>query len=178
MTGNAERRRPRTRIRGLDPETRSPKSKNSAYLAALTMLARRELSEAQVRERLIRKGYETDEIDPAIERLKLERAIDDARVAAAIARMQVSVKRRGKLRVAQQIARAGIASPTARQALDETFDDVDDGALLAAALGRRLRGDRPIADDREFRRLFRYLIGQGFESDKVFKALSSRRKAR
>jgi regulatory protein len=141
----------------------------------LTLLARQELSEAQIRQRLARKGYDPDEVDAAVERLKSERAIDDARVAGAIARTQTALKRRGKLRVAQQIARAGIGPATARQALDETFASVDDDALLAAALGRRLKGDRQIADDREFRRLYRYLIAQGFESDRVIKALSARR---
>jgi regulatory protein len=140
------------------------------------MLARRELSESQIRQRLARKDYDGDEIDAAVERLKSERAIDDARVAGAIARTETSLKRRGRLRVSQQIARAGIAPATARQALDDTFEDIDDAALLAAALGRRLKGDRPIADDREFRRLYRYLMSQGFESDRVLKALSGRRR--
>ena len=150
----------------------------SAYVMGLTMLGRRELSESQVRQRLVRKGYEADEIDLAIERLRSERAIDDARVAGAIARTQTSVRGKGKRRVAQELDRAGIGSATARQALDATFGDLDDKSLLAAALSRRLKDDRPIADDREFRRLYRYLIGQGFESDQVFKVLSARRKAR
>ncbi len=163
---------PKPKAQSLKPGTRS------AYVDGLTLLARRELSEAQVRERLMRKGYEADEIDVAIERLKSERAIDDARVAGAIARTQTSVRGKGKRRVAQQIARAGIASGTARQALDTAFSELDDEALLAAALGRRLKDDRAIADDREFRRLYRYLIGQGFESDQVFKVLSARRNPR
>ena len=50
----------------------------SAYLAGLTMLARRELSEAQVRQRLLRKKHSPEAIDAAITRLKSERAIDDA----------------------------------------------------------------------------------------------------
>ena len=164
----------RDQARSPKPGARSPAP--SAYVAGLTMLARRELSEAQVRQRLARKGYEADKIDEAVDRLKSERAIDDARVAGAIARTQTAIKRRGKLRVAQQIARAGIGSATARQALDETFENLDDETLLAAALGRRLKGDRQIADDREFRRLYRYLIAQGFESDRVIKALSARRR--
>jgi regulatory protein len=160
------------RARRPDPEIRS------AYVTGLTMLGRRELSESQVRQRLARKGYEADEIDGAIERLKSERAIDDARVAGAIARTQTSVRGKGKRRVAQELDRAGIASATAHQALDATFSDLDDESLLAAALNRRLKDDRPIADDREFRRLYRYLIGQGFESDKVFRILSARRNPR
>ena len=158
------------------PKAQSLEPKVRAYIDGLKMLGRRELSEVQVRERLSRKGHDADEIGAAIERLKSERAIDDARVAGAIARTQTSVKRRGKLRVAQQIARAGIASATARQAVDEAFASLDDEALLAAALGRRLKGDRQIADDREFQRLYRYLIAQGFESDRIIKALAARRR--
>ena len=147
---------------------------SSPYIDALKMLGRRELSESQVRQRLVRKGHTDDEIDAAVTRLKDERAIDDTRVAEAIARTETAVKRRGKLRVRRQIEQAGIAPAVAKQALDSVFEDVDDEALLDAALGRRLRGDKLIADDREFQRLYRYLAAQGFESDRILKALNAR----
>ena len=139
------------------------------------MLGRRELSESQIRQRLARKGHAEEDVEAAVARLKDERAIDDSRVAAAIARTETAVKRRGKLRVRRQIEKAGIAPDVARQALDAVFDEVDDDALLQAALGRRLRGDRVIEDDREFQRLYRYLMVQGFESDRVLHALRARR---
>jgi len=138
------------------------------------MLGRRELSEAQVRQRLARKGHQPDEIDAAVDRLRRERAIDDARVAEAIAHTETTVRRRGKLRVRRQIEQAGIAPATARHAIDEVFggiDGIDDGALLEEALTRRLRGRDRLADDAEFRRLFRYLVGQGFEPDRVMAIL-------
>jgi len=140
------------------------------------MLARRELSEAQVRERLARKQYDQDAIDQAIMRLREERAIDDGRVAEAIARTETAVRRRGKLRVRMQIERAGISKELARHAVDEVFDAIDDHALIQAALQKRLHGRETIADDREFQRLYRYLLGQGFESDRVLRALSALRK--
>jgi len=151
---------------------------SSPYLDALKMLGRRELSESQIRQRLVRKGHTEEDIDAAVKRLKDERAIDDARVAEAIARTETAVKRRGKLRVRRQIEQAGIAPAVARQALDSVFEDLDDDALLQAALGRRLRGDRLIADDREFQRLYRYLAAQGFESDRILKVLNARRSPR
>jgi regulatory protein len=144
-------------------------------VAALKMLARRELSEAQVRQRLSRRGYDEPEIETAIERLKADRSLDDARVAAAIARTEVSLKHRGKRRVVQQIQQAGISRSAARRAADETFEDLNEDTLLASALNRRLKSDRTIADDREFQRLYRYLIRQGFDADDVLKALSARR---
>ena len=140
------------------------------------MLARRELSEAQVRQRLARRGHDDHDIDTAIARLREERAIDDARVAEAIARTETTLKRRGKVRVRQQIARAGIAGETARRALDEVFEGIDDQELLQAALRKRLRGRETIEDEVEFARLFRYLTGQGFEADAIMKALRARRR--
>src|SRR5215813_9793104 len=99
-----------------------------AFADGLKMLARRELSEHQVRERLARKGHARDAIDDAIARLREARAIDDERVAEAIARMETSVRRRGRLRVRMQIERTGIAKSTAKRAADEAVDAIDDDA--------------------------------------------------
>jgi regulatory protein len=143
----------------------------SAYLTGLRMLARRELSESQVRQRLARREYEPEAIDAAIERLKENRSLNDERVAGAIARMEAGIRKRGRVRVKRQIEAAGISSSIAQRAVDEVFEDVDADALVAAALDRRLHGRERIADQREFARLYRYLLGQGFESDRVLSTL-------
>src|SRR5260221_6795368 len=129
------------------------------------MLARRELSETQIRQRLTRKEHSPADIDAAVGRLREERAIDDTRVAEAIARTETSLRRRGKLRVRMQIERAGIAKTVARKAVADVFDAIDDDAQIEAALQKRLHGREKVADDREFQRLFPFLIRQGFESD-------------
>jgi regulatory protein len=147
----------------------------SAYIDGLKLLARRELSENQVRQRLARKEHSPVDIDAAVARLREERAIDDTRVAEAIARTETALRRRGKLRVRMQIERAGIAKAVARKAVDDVFDGIDDDAQIEAALKKRLHGRAGIADDREFQRLYRFLIGQGFESDLVMKTLRARR---
>jgi regulatory protein len=151
-------------------------SSAQAYVAGLQLLARRELSEAQIRQRLTRKGYQPEDIESAVTRLRDERALDDRRTAMAIARTETRVRGRGRLRVKRQIEAAGISGALAQEAVDEVFADVDSDALLVAAIERRLRGRTAIADDREFQRLFRYLGAQGFESDRVLAALRSRRK--
>jgi regulatory protein len=148
---------------------------SSAYIDGLKMLGRRELSEKQVRQRLTRKEHEPDEIEDAITRLREERAINDVRVAEAIARTETGIRKRGKIRVRMQLERAGIAKDVAKQAIDEVFGGIDDEALIEGSLRKRLRGREQIADDREFQRLFRYLIGQGFESDRVMKTLKAYR---
>jgi len=144
------------------------------YLVALRLLGRRELSEAQVRQRLARRGHGEEAVDEAIVRLKAERAIDDERTAAAIARTETSLKRRGPRRVKQQIRQAGIASTIADRAIKETFDDVDEDTLLEAALRKRLTPGAKIRDDREFARLYRFLLSQGFEADRIVRTLEAR----
>ena len=150
----------------------------AAYLDGVRMLSRRELSEAQVRERLGRRQHPADAIDHAVQRLRDERALDDARVAAAIARTETGIRRRGKIRVRLQMERAGIARSVANAAIDEVFSALDGEALIEAALRKRLRGREEIEDDREWQRLFRFLIGQGFESDRVSATLRRLRKKR
>jgi regulatory protein len=162
------------KARSPKPKVQSLKPKATAYLHGLGILARRECSEAQVRQRLARKGHDADAIEDAIERLRTERAIDDERAAMAIARTETAVRRRGKLRVRQQIEQAGIAPATARLAVDSTFEDVDEDTLLDAALAKRLRGRERIADMAEFQKLYRYLIRQGFESDRIMRLLRRR----
>lgn len=139
------------------------------------MLARRELSEKQVRQRLARKEFDENAIDEAIARLVEERAIDDTRVAEAIARSETSVRKRGKLRVKRKIESAGIRPTIAKQAVDEVFGGLDADALLESALSKRLKRGQSIADEREFNRLYRYLVGQGFEPDRVLELLRTKK---
>jgi regulatory protein len=150
---------------------------SSAYIDGLKLLARRELSAHQVCQRLARKGHDADAIDAAVARLLAERAIDDARVAEAIARTEAA-KRRGRARARIQIERAGIAKDKARRAVDAVFGDLDDDALIETSLTKRLRGRDRIADDRECQRLYRYLIAQGFDHERVMRALQQRRPRR
>jgi regulatory protein len=140
------------------------------------MLGRRELSEAQIRQRLARREHASEAIDEAVARLIEERAIDDNRVAEAIARMETGIRKRGRLRVRRKIESAGISPAIARHALDEVFGNIDDDDLLESALAKRLRQGAGIIDEREFNRLYRYLVGQGFEPQRVLARLKKNHK--
>jgi len=144
---------------------------SAPYLAALRLLGRRELSEAQIRARLVRRQYDEVDIDQAITRLKSDRSLDDARVAAAIARTEVALRLRGRRRVRRQIEAAGIAPELAARAVEDTFAEVDEDALLARAFEKARRGRTGATDERERGRLYRLLLGQGFEADRVLARL-------
>ena len=144
-----------------------------AYLSGLKMLARHELSEAQLRARLARQGLEPTDIEDAVGRLLRERALDDRRVALACARTEARLHRRGRARILRQLAALGIARDVASAAVAEVFTEIDERALLEQALERRLRGSVSL-DAAAIRRLHRYLIAQGFDPSQVANLLASR----
>jgi regulatory protein len=144
-----------------------------AYVTGLQMLARRELSEAQVRDRLERRQFERDEIDEAVARLRQEGALDERRTALACARTEAHVKRHGRLRVLRQLEALGIERGVATAAVAEVFADIDEGSLLVQALEKRLRGGA-LRDRAMVQRVQRYLLAQGFEAAQVNAVIRSR----
>lgn len=147
----------------------------AAYAAGLAMLSRRDLSVAQLRERLARKEHPADAIDEAVARLLAVGALDDRRVALSAARTETEVKSRGRGRVLRRLQALGIPPDIAESAVQEVFGAVDERALLERALERRLRGPSPaIRDQAHFRRLFQQLVRQGFAPSAVIRALRAR----
>jgi SOS response regulatory protein OraA/RecX len=142
------------------------------------LLRRRELSEAQVRERLAEAGHKPKAIETAVAKLKQAGAIDDLRAAEAIVRTETAAKKRSKLRVRLQVERAGIAAAIARRVVDDHFATMDDDVIMEAILEKRLRGRDTISSESELQRLQRYLVGQGFEPDRVARALAARQRTR
>ena len=159
-----------------------------AYTQALTWLARRELSERQVRERLTKREFDEESVDAAVERLKAEKALDDRRVALACARSAVRLKGRGRERVRRAVESLGISRDLARAAVDEVFGEIDESALIERALTKRWpraaadastdsadSTDSPTIDRRELHRIYQALVRQGFPADRVMQAIKARR---
>ena len=144
----------------------------NAFTTALTLLSARELSEAQLRTRLLRRKLDPADVDAALARLKEDGTLNDRRVARAIARMESEIKHRGRTRVIQKIRQAGIDGDTAEDAVREVFEDVDEHALLEQAMERRLRGkSRRDLDEKQRARIVRALMAQGFRLENILKRL-------
>jgi regulatory protein len=143
----------------------------SAYTDALQLLARRELSEKQLRDRLIDRDHPADEINRVIQHLLDTKSLDDERVARAYARTAANVKGRGRLRVMRELSAIGIARDVATAALAEVFADVDERGLIAKALQKKMRGRSRITSAAEHARLYQFLMRQGFTPAGITAAL-------
>lgn len=142
-----------------------------AYASGLRMLAGREMSTARLRERLLRRGLPDDAVDQAVGRLIRAGALDDARAARAAARTLVTVKLRGRHRVARELERLGFPPALVHATMAEVLGDTDERAALARVVAARLHGRARLADPATYRRLFAALLRRGFPADAIREAL-------
>lgn len=75
---------------------------------ALELLARREHTRLELRQKLIQRGFPADHIEPALEQLVEERLLDEARFAELYAGARAD-KGYGPLRVARELRERGVA---------------------------------------------------------------------
>src|SRR6516225_1536405 len=148
----------------------------SAYLDALHFLARRELSVTELRNRLIDREHDRDEIERAIGHLLETRKLDDARAAATYVRTAIKVKGRGRLRIQRELSEMGIARDVAKQALADAFGDVDERAQITAAIRKKLHVKTTIATPAEYARVYQFLMRQGFSRAAVSAVLRKQRR--
>ena len=148
----------------------------TAYVDALHLLGRRELSATQLRERLLDREHDREDVDRAIDLLVENKALDDARVAAAYVRTALKIKGRGRLRIQRELQMMGIDKEVAGRAIAEAFGDVDEQSLIATALQKKLRGKQKIATPAEYARVFQFLMRQGFSPATVTAVLRRHRR--
>lgn len=148
--------------------------RDETRVAALRLLVGRELTAAELRERLSRRGFPPEAIDAALDRLVSERLVDDRRAALMRARQAATLRGRGPARVALELRRAGIAPELVSEAVAEVFEEIDQHALIERAIERKL-GTSPVRDRaRTFRRLHAHLVRLGFAPQEVYSALRAR----
>lgn len=132
---------------------------SSARARALRLVAARERSSAEVRDRLQAEGYSASAADAVVATLGDSGLIDDDRHAEALARSLVEIRGLGRSRVARDLAARGVTEERAASVL-ETMCGRDREAERALSLARRLA---PRVDG-DASRLARRLVSRGFST--------------
>lgn len=133
------------------------------YAAALRLLARQRLTEAQLWQRLERKGFEDDAIREAVERCKRDGFVDDK----LFARLYAEKKRKavGDARLIAELVKKGIDSDAAAEAV-VALDD-NERERCAAAFESIARKNETLAYPSAARKLERL----GFPAPTIYSVL-------
>jgi regulatory protein len=153
--------------------------------AALSLLSWRARTRAELRRRLLSKGFRPSRVDPCLERLQEKGLLDDAAVSAAFVRDRLRHRPRGRARLSSELRAKGVDPAVAQRAVDRvlTEEDLTDTALAHRAaqdwLARQSPGvlrtlassERHAAGEKARRRLYGYLARRGFRGQALTRAL-------
>lgn len=145
--------------------TRKLATEEQLYAAALRALTRRAHSIHQMRELLERRAEDPAAVRPVLERLKQRQYLDDARYARDFARARARTRRQGKFRIARELRARGVPDRHIGLALEETFAETDEAAMVRARLQRHLARWHGELDRRKLASLYRSLLRAGFSTD-------------
>jgi regulatory protein len=124
-----------------------------AFETALRLLSRRAHSEAELRQKLVRRGCPEDEVERAVVRARGLGGLDDAAFAGALARERS--RTRGPALIARELAARGVERSLVREALGALArEDVLAAARRLAARAGEAGTDRRLVAARLQRRGF------------------------
>ena len=138
-----------------------PRPTLSARESALGVVARRMVSEAELKERLVRRGFAAHEVDDATALVRSYKYVDDDALSEAAVR-EASRTGHGPFWVRQTLVRRGVSEALATRA--ETAAEKTARADAHNALRRRYPDGKPTsAPDRQ--RALRFLLSRGFSAE-------------
>ncbi len=147
----------------------------SAYPAALRLLAGRDYSVAALVRKLNLRGYAPGQVAEAVARLVAEGFLDDRRYAERfIAQARESGRYLG-YRLRQELKRRGLESQLIAELLTEGPDHAEERLVARRLLARRYPYFDPAAsDDRDRRRVAGFLHRRGFGVETIRQLLDRR----
>ena len=137
---------------------------------ALRYLGYRARSEAEVRRYLGRRGCALGAVESATKKLRSLNYINDETFARHWALDRAQSGGYGPKRIEQELRAKGVAQPLIKEALRETFDEVDETAQAKRLLTKHFKGG-DLTEPKTLRRAAAFLQRRGYSSKVLFNLL-------
>jgi regulatory protein len=148
----------------------SPIDKKTAQLKLANFCAYQERSQQEVREKLVKMGIASDDLEDIIVFLISENFLNEERFAIAYAGGKFRVKHWGKLKIKNALRLKGTSEPCIRKAL-QLIDQETYTQVLKKEIKRKAKEISESNVIKKTNKLAAYLIGKGFESELVWDLL-------
>jgi len=154
------------------PTTNRKSSASDPFAVALRLLTGRDRSCAELRRRLLERGFATEAVDDALRRCRDYGYLDDRRYAHSLARQLFASGRAVGTRARLELQQRGLAEELIDEALAAVDAESRQPELLHELLQRRWPGyDDRSADDKQRRRIVAWFQRRGFPLAQIFATL-------
>lgn len=113
-----------------------------AIAAAARSLGRCEQCRFSLEQKLVKKEFDMETINAALDYLESKKYLDDARYAAFWIRNSCAFKPRGSIRLVRELCARGVSRQVALDAVKSYFETVDENELCAEALKKLLQKNK------------------------------------
>lgn len=137
--------------------------RRSAKDRALGLLGYRARSRAELSRRLVRAGYEEEEVTAALDDLEAVGLIDDEQFARELASHELKRRGSGRRLAAGALRRAGVSTEVAERIVDE-MAPADEEARAEEVARERLGRLRSLDEATAYRRLLSFLLRRGYDA--------------
>jgi regulatory protein len=139
-----------------------PGRKLPLHERALRLLAVRQRTRRELWTRLVRAGFDVDEVEAELDRLEEVGLVDDARFAADFVEHALDRRLEGRRSIAAGLSAKGLDRPLIDQALAAA--ERDDGQRLDRLAEARARRLRHLPPEAAHRRLVSFLVRRGHDA--------------
>ena len=145
--------------------------KETDVLCAMNLLTARDYTEKQLRDKLNKREYSSDEIQAAIDYVKSFHYVDDIRYAENYLEYYKEI--RTYKRMENDLVKKGVAAELVRECWKHMLDEgtkYDEEVMIARLLEKK-HFDKEHADYKEKQKMAAFLYRRGFRSDSIRKYL-------
>ena len=139
---------------------RQPKTKKTALVQAVDLLARQEQSTNKLREKLQQRGYTEDEIEAAIQRLEERHYLNDADACARQFQFLYEESRQSVRQICAKLMQRGFESSLVRECVPRDIYEREKKAAMRC-LSLKFR---PSAEEQK---MMQHLYRKGFDSSAI-----------
>ncbi|MGK9368949.1 regulatory protein RecX [Melioribacter sp. Ez-97] len=141
--------------------------------AAYRLIGRRDHSSAELKRKLLKKGFDDSLIDELVKELSEKNYLNDFNFARKYSEEAVEKKKAGINKVRNELIKKGIG----KEIIEDVLNDIDDNTMLENArdlLNKKMKTSAFIKTEsrKKKQKLFSYLKSKGYASDLIMKLLS------
>ena len=137
---------------------------------AVKLLAVKDRTEKELRDKLIEKHYTTEEIDAAIESMASYGYINDRAYAEKYLKDGLNVRGHGEGRIKTELLRRGVSRETVEEVLSEIEPEL--GAERMSEIFDRRFANADLSSPKERNRIFGYFARRGFAPHEIWSLIN------